>query len=307
MLDVYDLEPALLLTCNPSDGWLYKEFYKPFIENRLSDDRAFVQAKVTDNPNPQFVEKYLRSLKKIKDPKIKAKLLDGDWDYNTDENSLFEQSKIVDSFYKIYLPSKPKKYITCDVARFGSDDIVIIFWNDWRAEEIIEHQKLGTNETAKRIIDLANLYGVPRSHILIDQDGIGGGVVDQIPGCVSFVNNGKPIQTQIDEDALPEQYEHLKAQCFIYLSDNFDKVYLNTKGDVILQDKIAVELKAHKKVLSGKKINITDKDTVKRSIGRSPDRADAIAMRSFFDLNAKTSNVNTSLIRTLTKTNIRKF
>lgn len=307
MLDIYDLEPSLLLTCNPDDGWLYKEFYKPFLEGKLDEDRAFVQAKVTDNPNPIFLEKYKRSLERIKDVKLKAKLLDGDWDYNSDANSLFTQSQIVDSFYKIFIGTNNKKYITCDVARFGSDDIVIIYWDDWRAEEIIEHQKLGTNETAQRIIDLANKYGVIRSHILVDQDGIGGGVVDQIPGCLSFVNNGRPIQTQTDKDALPEQYEHLKAQCFIYLSDNFDKLYLNTRNDPILQDKIAVELKAHKKVLNGKKINITEKKVVSRSIGRSPDRADAIAMRSYFDLIEKTSNVNMGVVKTLTKTNIRKF
>ena len=50
-LDNNNLIPKLLMTCNPSKGWIYSEFYKKFKDGTLDENKQFVQSLVTDNPN----------------------------------------------------------------------------------------------------------------------------------------------------------------------------------------------------------------------------------------------------------------
>jgi len=47
----YNLPPKMLLTCNPSKGWLYNEFYAPFKNDSLPGHLAFIPSLPTDNPH----------------------------------------------------------------------------------------------------------------------------------------------------------------------------------------------------------------------------------------------------------------
>lgn len=67
----------ILLTCNPSQGWVKKRFYIPYINNTLPHNIAYVGAKITDNPH--VTEAYKESLKTL--PKDQYKIfVEGDWD-----------------------------------------------------------------------------------------------------------------------------------------------------------------------------------------------------------------------------------
>jgi hypothetical protein len=54
--------PKGLLSCNPSKGWLYSDFFDAHRNGTLREDRAFVKALPTDNPNlePAYLEKLSR-------------------------------------------------------------------------------------------------------------------------------------------------------------------------------------------------------------------------------------------------------
>ena len=48
-LNEFDLKPKILLTCNPSKGWIYNQFYLPYKNQNLPHHLAFVQALPGDN------------------------------------------------------------------------------------------------------------------------------------------------------------------------------------------------------------------------------------------------------------------
>ncbi len=291
MLDVYDLEAKTLLTCNPTDGWLYKEFYKPASLKKLSNHRKFIQALVKDNPNPKFVKLYLKQLEKIKDVRTKARLLEGDWEYHTDANTLFFQHHLINCFSNTWILPFGERYITADVARGGSDRIVIMVWYGFRIEKIVTIEKVDdevreTTETAETIIRLAQEHKVPRTNIIIDNDGVGGGVVDLVPGCLPFKNGGSPIPTDVLGE-IPENYDNLKTQCIYKLAEKIKagEIYIFCL-DSTIQGYICQELKAHRKknLDREKKLQVTPKKEVKVAIGRSPDYADAMYMRMLPEL-----------------------
>jgi phage terminase large subunit len=295
MHDVYDLKPKILLTCNPHKGWLYKEFYKPNRDNYLEDDRRFIQAFVTDNPNKKFVEGYKASLEKIKDPITKARLLRGDWEYSDSENQLYSYDALANLFRNEFIPGG-NKYITVDTSRFGKDQTVIYYWNGWRAEErvTVAHDKTNkttpTDQIVNEVKSLEKKHVVPRSNIGIDELGQGGsGVIDALPGCKSYVGSSSPIPTNKDEKP---NYTILKAQCAFELADvvNENKMYVAVT-DPMLQDKIIAEAEAHKKknIDSDKKLSITSKDDIKDLLGWSPDDWDNFLIRKFLELKPSAS------------------
>ena len=50
-LDLFNIIPKILGTCNPSKGFIYNNFYKPAKELKLPINKAFIQALATDNQN----------------------------------------------------------------------------------------------------------------------------------------------------------------------------------------------------------------------------------------------------------------
>lgn len=78
----YDLTPKLLMCSNPHDGWLKKTFVKDNEGNivKLKSHQAYVQAKLSDNPDRKFAEIYEMQLKSLNSEYDRARLLDGDWD-----------------------------------------------------------------------------------------------------------------------------------------------------------------------------------------------------------------------------------
>ena len=62
-LDEYNLIPKTLLTCNPSKGWLYTQYYKPDLTNDLPIHKKFIKSLVTDNK--AISEHYIKQLEKL--------------------------------------------------------------------------------------------------------------------------------------------------------------------------------------------------------------------------------------------------
>ena len=117
-LDENNLIPKILGTCNPSKGWPYMNFYKPHKENKLSNEKFFVQSLAIENP---FISRhYIDNLNRL-DPVSKERLLNGNWEYDDDPAVLIDYEKSVDMFVNEHV-KEGLKYITCDAARLGDDD-----------------------------------------------------------------------------------------------------------------------------------------------------------------------------------------
>ena len=117
--------------------------------------------------------------------------------------------------------------------------------------------------------------------MIVDEDGVGGGVVD-ILGCKGFVNGSKPIE----EDGLQVQYQNLKSQCYFHLAKkiNADEIYIKASSED--KEQIIPELEQVKRHNIDKdgKLAILPKEKVKELLGRSPDYADTLMMRMYFDI-----------------------
>jgi hypothetical protein len=280
-LDQNDLIPKILYTCNPAKNWTYSEFYKPQTDNSIADNKKFVPSLIDDNP---FISKHYKANLLTLDSVSKERLLFGNWEYSNDPAQLIDYDKILDSFTNTFVPIG-NPYITCDVARFGNDSTVIGVWSGFRVRF---HQFNGKSvvEVAELIKNYALENKVPTSNIVVDEDGVGGGVVD-ILRCKGFVNNSSPLKNPITNSK--ENYDNLKSQCYFKLSDfiNKSEIYIQADGkqiQLIIQE---LEQVKQKGVDNDSSKGIIPKDKVKAAIGRSPDFSDCLAMRMFFEYTPK--------------------
>jgi phage terminase large subunit len=260
-----------LMTCNPSKGWLYNEFYLKYKNNELPVHRAFVQALPTDNPH--ISETYLENLRRLPEYDRK-RLLEGNWEFDDDSDKLFATDNLLRMFRNELLDGT--KYITSDIARFGKDRTIICVWNGLTLIELKMLHKASIDEVVNEIRNTAKNHNVLLQNVVCDEDGVGGGVVDYLK-CRGFVNGSKAKQPQ---------YQNLKSECYYtlaqYIEENKLTIFVNDKKEQIVRE--LEMIKRHRADVDGK-LQVTPKDQIKLREGISPDIADAIMMRMFFELN----------------------
>lgn len=283
-LDDYGIVPKMLGTCNPAKNWTYSDFYKPDSNGTLPDNRKFIQSLLSDNP---YVSKHYRENLLGLDKNSLERLLNGNWEYDDDPAVLMSITAIYNLFNRKDLIGGAR-YISVDVARYGQDTTRIIYWNGLKAEYMITLEGKDTSFVAKTVHELAIEKSVPIVNIVIDEDGVGGGVVDQVnllmsveggAKCVGFVNNSSPLNK--------ENFNNLKSQCYFKLADLVNKglvAILCVESDD--RDLLVQELEQVKqwKMDHDMKKQIVPKDVVKELIGRSPDISDAVMMRMYFEI-----------------------
>lgn len=273
-LNEFDLMPKMLGTCNPAKNWTYSHFYKPDKDKTLQSFRRFIQALPTDNP--YLHPSYLQSLLRL-DKNSKQRLYYGDWEYDDDPSALMSIDDINNVFTNKFVRGG-KRYITADIARFGDDSTMIGIWDGLRLIKYIELTKKPTTWVTSEILKQAQAYEIPLSQIIVDEDGVGGGVVDQL-GCKGFVNNSSPLYG--------ENFNNLKSQCYFKLADivRANQLFVSSDDPEFVARLIEEFEQVKQKDMDkdGKK-QVVPKDKVKELLGRSPDVSDMIMMRMFFEV-----------------------
>lgn len=287
-LDENKLIPKILMTCNPAKNWVYSTFYKPSKEGVLDNNKKFIQSLLTDNPN---ISKHYRENLLTLDANSRERLLFGNWEYDDDKSVLINYESIINCFSNTFVESGTK-CITADIARYGRDKTVIGVWDGWRLIKIVTIDKSGLDYVADEIRKVANACHVPLSNIIVDEDGVGGGVKDFLK-CKGFVNNSSPI-ARGNETA---NFTNLKSQCYFGLSDKVNKNEVYFAFDGIDKEKTIEELQYVKqsKMDSDGKKSVLRKEDIKELLGRSPDYSDMIMMRFYFEL------------KTVTPQNLKRF
>lgn len=291
-LDDYNIIPKLLMTCNPSKNFLYTEFYKPWKNGELQKGKAFIMAKVEDNP--WLANSYVDTLKSL-DKNSMERLLKGNWEYDDDPAALMDFDAITDLFTNQpawhsglkdnmgrHIPDTRAVYIVADIARFGGDRTVITVWRDYECISVESFTKTSTTTVAGLIKERAAKYNCPSSHIIVDEDGIGGGVKDQLYGIKGFIAQTKP--------ARGENYTNLKAQCAYTLARRVQAREIQVTNITPENRQSLIEeleqIKA-KDIDKDGKMAIIPKDDVKAALGRSPDISDCFIMRMAFEFIAQ--------------------
>ena len=224
--DKYGIIAKIFITCNPKKNWLYTEFYKPYIAGALKKGlKRFLMAFVQDNP---FIEKgYIDRLKRTKDKSKRERLLNGNWDYDDNPYVLCEYDVILQAFLNDHINRNEKgekltglkKYITADVARFGSDRAIIGVWEEWDLIEVMIFDISKTTDIQTAIKNLQFKHQIPSMNIVADEDGVGGGVVDNL-NIKGFMNGSSPLKEKVtDSSKEVPAYENLQTQCLYGLAE----------------------------------------------------------------------------------------
>ncbi|MBD3252466.1 hypothetical protein GF386_01925 [Candidatus Pacearchaeota archaeon] len=276
----------ILITCNPKKNWLYQMVYKPSKEGRLPKEYAFIQSLYGDNP--YTAEKYGEELSQIKDDATRQRLQFGNWEYDDELGNLIEYDAIVDLFTNTLredLDPYPERYLSADIARFGKDKTVIGLWHGFRLKKpvIIDRSTLDQVET--KIRDLLTKNRIPRSYAIVDEDGLGGGIVDNLK-VKGFVANSTPLK--IPARSQRENFKTLKDQCGFMLAEKINnrEMAISIEGDEKLRQTIIEELEQLKQKDPEKegKLQLVPKEEMKEKIGRSPDILDMMLMRMYHEL-----------------------
>ena len=272
-LDDYGLIPKMLMTCNPAKNWVYTQYYRPSKEGKQKPYRKFIQSLVDDN---EFISKYYKTQLQTLDELSKQRLLFGNWEYDASKDNLIEYDAIINMFAQKGIEGQ--KFISCDVARFGSDKTVIMYWEGLHIKTIRTLLKSAVNDVVDEVRQLQQANGVPLRHIIIDEDGVGGGAKDFLR-CQGFTNNARPLKK--------ENYQNLKTQCYYKLAELINKGQIGiTCPDINVKNHIIEECEQVRMKDADKdnKLQIVPKEIVKDIIGRSPDYSDALSMRMYYEI-----------------------
>lgn len=267
------VKSKILCTFNPKKNWVDTTFYRPYKNNKETDTVKFVFALATDNP--YLPPDYIKRLNELKDEATKQRLLYGNFDYDDDPTALIDFKDISEAWDRNSNKTNVK-YITADIARYGSDKAVVMVWDSLSIIEILTFDISSTTDIQNAIRALQSKHGIMTSRVVCDEDGVGGGVVDTLR-CNGFVNNST---------APNNVYSNLKSECGYKLAEMFGSISIEANVSNDIREAINVELGQLKTYDSDKdgKLKILPKDKIKENIGRSPDYLDAFIMRMYFEV-----------------------
>lgn len=289
----YNLTPKMLITCNPKKNWLKRKIWVPWEKGELDKKYYYIQSLYSDNHYTSDI--YGENLAEIADKSTRQRLKEGNWNYDDDEGTLIDQEAIADVW------TNPKKgegtYITADIARFGKDRTVIYIWEGWQVISIYVWSHQDTALTSSKLDALLHKLKIPRSSCAIDEVGVGGGVVDNLPGTKGFVANASAIEIpggeiktivrngKIVTTTAKDNFRSLKDQCGYLLAERINSRDISIVADIGEDMKEGIteeieELKDYKPDEEGKK-RLVPKDIIKENLGRSPDHLDCLIMRQF--------------------------
>jgi phage terminase large subunit len=276
--DKYNLPFKLLITCNPKKNWMYNDFYKPWRDGNLPKTKYFVQSLVTDNIYRQSGS--IEVLDSIKDKTTLMRLRYGEWEYSDTENALMSYDAIQSIFTNTFVKAEGRKYIISDIARFGNDKTIIRVWHGYRVIHVESITKKSTKDVAQRIKELCFKFGVQMHNVLIDEDGVGGGVIDQLTGAKGFIANSSPVNVKPHE-----AFDSLKSQCAYKIAEMINDGMIYEPNSEHSNDLIAdLEQIKEKNVDHDGKRGIVPKQKMKQVLGRSPDNGDTYIMRAYFEV-----------------------
>lgn len=271
----YKLKRKILMTCNPNKGYAYNNYYLPDKNGTLEDYRKFIQALPADNK--YLTSDYIDSLNRLP-ANEKERLLFGNWEFDSDPTTLIGYETISNMFSNDFV-QPGKKRIVADIARFGSDRCIIAVWNGLQMIDYLIFNISSAVEIQNAITALKIKYAVQSSDILVDSDGVGGPIQDNLK-CQGFIANSKPVNPN---------YQNLKSECGYKLAEFASKIWIKRdlpdKEIEMIKQELSM-LKTYDQDKDGK-LRLLPKEKIKEHIGRSPDWLDVFLMRMYFETHIK--------------------
>lgn len=283
--DTHGLKRKVFECFNPERNHVLTRYYSPWKKGEEKPTVKFIQALPSDNPNPA-VKEWIADMMVTADKITIERQIKGNFEYDDNPYLLCGYDKVLAVFENDHLVDTNEMYLTADIARFGSDKAVIGIWNGWNLIHIVSYDVSSTTEIQAAIQALRVKYQIPKANCIADEDGVGGGVVDNC-GIKGFMNGSKPFKEAVTDsfDTVPN-YKNLQNQCLFGLAKKINKNQLHVSADIsdaekgLILEELSTIARDPKKTT---KLETTNKAQIKSDIGRSPDYRDMIFMRVYFD------------------------
>jgi hypothetical protein len=287
------------VTANPTKNYLYRIFFRPFKEKILPKGYAFVQSLYGDNP--YTAQAYGVQLSQIADKSQRERLREGNWEYSADPTSLVDYEAMLDMFTNTV--DEGEKAISVDVARHGVDKTVKYLWKGLKLYGVRIYAKQDTAITSTKLKLISQQERTPYSRIVVDEDGIGGAVVDNCKGIKGFIANSPAMENPKTHQV--ENYANLKAQCGYKLAESINKhlIAIDIEPNQFVSEVVGITFEKWRELLieeleclkskdidKDQKLKIISKDEIKESLGRSPDFLDTLIMRMMLEYRTSGGN-----------------
>jgi hypothetical protein len=271
-----------------------------FITGSIFDNKMLLQR------DPAYIANLM-----AQEESDRLRLLLGNWKVRLSDDCIFTTIAITNMFDNPYETNSQERFITCDAARFGDDLCTIFLWSGWRVIKLLILTKSSANDIVDVIERERTAYNIKRSRVIIDQDGVGGGVV-KLGKYIGFQGN-QPVM-QDPGTYIKENYFNQKSQFAYRFAEhvNADDVSVALSGENILvdnhlgckikigekiydvRDLIRQDFKAirHKNPDRDGRKKINSKEEQKHLLGgRSPDFFDGMYLRIYWDFRSGATKV----------------
>lgn len=272
--------------------------------NEFIKSITFISGNIYDNKELLKVDPaYLGNL--LAQPKdVQAALLHSNWKAVVSDLDIYDYAAFRGMFTNVLEVSRVGRFITADIAMKGSDKFIVWVWYGNEIVDALIMDKSNGKQIILGISGLAAKHSVQNRFIAFDNDGVGSFIDGFIEGAVEFNNGGRayphPEKPMRDRKGLvlPENYEHVKAQCYYRSGNNVkDGVYKISENvaSMMYDDKMTIRqrfMHERKAIKRGKadmdgKLRLIKKDEMKVYLGGdSPDLLDAFMMREIFNVRA---------------------
>jgi len=273
------LPKKILWTANPSICFLKEDF----ISSDILPGRKFVKALPSDN---EFIDSqsYIRQLTESfkHRPELISAYVEGDWDNIQEKGFLLNREDcIIATTLQLPISQRKKTVVSNDPAWLGdkSDEIVFYVLRNNRVIDFKFDNNKDTNNQAAENVKYANNYNA--STIIIDRIGVGAGVVDNTKKLnpkskVIAINSANTAgQLDIDIDKIKEK-EHKYFNTRSEMWWEATEIIKDKKFVLPNDEKLINQLCGVKYTIKNGRILIESKEDIKKRLGESPDRADAL-------------------------------
>lgn len=268
-----ELYPRILETFNPDKGRVYSKFYLPYKNQEVPENVAFIPALAVDNPYCEVG--YVDSILASGDEMAIQRKVYGNFEYDDSPDALIRYNELEKCLANSSSVQVGIPYMSIDIAASGRDKTVIAIWDGMRLVEVYS-EGFTTVDTLKLNIErLKSKYSIPNMNIIMDASGVGALIPSMYQGSVSFFGNGRAMQG----------FNNLRSECYYKLSKAISDGTICLDGVGTYKDVLFRELcniKLDRRDLDV--IKIQSKDEIKNVLGTSPDFADAVMMRIYFEI-----------------------
>lgn len=302
----YKITGKVVASCNPSPGFVRQDYYDKYDAlgsgriqkwksghvwvngERLDAYSVYIRSTVLDNP---FIDQnYVEGLRRLP-PQEKKRLLNGDWNYLDEDDSLFPMA-LVDKMTAFEVPEnqdgKFNKHIGIDPSDAGKDATVLTLVEEGVITEQLEIQSpIGKDDAigfyiAGKVINFAEKHGFTKlvaRNILVEGNGIGASLRDAL----------RVLGWNIQVYMATLQTRNEGYHDFML---NADEGKIKIFHTVIEDGVLLRQLTAHRYDFDSGKPVVTRKKDLRQVLGRSPDHADSAMIANMAANKLKPKNIS---------------